>query len=101
MPGWTPSVLFSLPHPGAERAADLPLALIMPPGCGLRVGGERRVWAEGETLIFDDSIEHEAWNGSGQLRAVLLFDIWRPELVGKERRAVRAMFEAIDAYRGG
>ena len=110
MPGWTPSVLFSLLRPGARIPAHTGmlnarlichLPLIVPPGCGLRVGGETRGWAEGETLIFDDSIEHEAWNGSGRLRAVLLFDIWRPELDEKERRAVRAMFEAIDAYRGG
>ena len=30
-------------------------------------------------LIFDDSIEHEAWNQSNQERVILLFEVWRPE----------------------
>ena len=110
MPGWTPSVLFSLLRPGARipphhgmlnsrLIGHLPL--IVPPDCALRVGGEVRAWEEGEALIFDDSIEHEAWNRSDRMRAILLFDIWRPELAEAERRAVAAMFAAIDAYRSG
>jgi aspartyl/asparaginyl beta-hydroxylase (cupin superfamily) len=47
-------------------------------------------------LIFDDTIEHEAWNDSGEDRVVLIFDVWRPELSEEERRAVAAIFEAID-----
>ena len=56
------------------------LPLIVPPGCGFRVGNETREWEEGKLLIFDDTIEHEAWNESDQDRVVLIFDIWRPEL---------------------
>jgi aspartyl/asparaginyl beta-hydroxylase (cupin superfamily) len=77
------------------------LPLIVPEGCGLRVGNETRPWVEGETLIFDDSIEHEAWNGSDRLRVVLLFDIWRPELSPDERDLVAAMLAAVDSYGGG
>lgn len=109
MPGWTPSVLFSLLRPGTRipphhgmlntrLIGHLPL--IVPPGCALRVGETTRAWEEGKTLVFDDSIEHEAWNRSDRLRAILLFDIWRPELIEAERAAVSAMFQAIDAYRG-
>lgn len=109
MPGWTPSVHFSLLRPGARIPPHhgmlnsrliCHLPLIVPEGCALRVGGEIRAWEVGKALIFDDSIEHEAWNRSGALRAILLFDIWRPELDDRERRAVAAMFEAIGAYRG-
>ncbi len=50
--------------------------------------------------MFDDTIEHEAWNGSDQTRVILLFEIWRPELTEEERALVAAMFEAIDAYSG-
>ena len=77
------------------------LPLIVPPGCGLRVGNEVREWVLGETLIFDDSIEHEAWNDSDRDRVILLFDIWRPELSEEERAAVTAVFEAIDSYEVG
>jgi hypothetical protein len=31
---------------------------------------------------------------------VLIFDIWRPELSEAERKAITAMFEAVDAYQG-
>jgi aspartyl/asparaginyl beta-hydroxylase (cupin superfamily) len=102
-PGRTPSVLFSLLRPGARIPAHhgqfntrliCHLPLIAPPGCALRVGAETRPWVEGRTLIFDDSMEHEAWNTSDRLRVVLLFDVWRPELGEEERRMVAAMLSA-------
>jgi aspartyl/asparaginyl beta-hydroxylase (cupin superfamily) len=107
VPGRTPSVLFSrlVPHTripahhgqvNARLICHLPL--IVPPGCGLRVGNETRHWVEGETLIFDDSIEHEAWNDSDQTRVVLLFDIWRPELSAEERGLVAALLSAVGDY---
>ena len=38
--------------------------------------------------MFDDTIEHEAWNDSDELRVVLIFDVWAPELSAVERDAV-------------
>ena len=105
--GRTPSVLFSLLRPGARIPPHTGqmntrlichLPLIVPDGCALRVGNETRPWMEGQTLIFDDTIEHEAWNTSEQLRVVLLFDIWRPELSLDERDLVAAMLAAVDSY---
>ena len=46
--------------------------------CALRVGGETRTWEEGRCLVFDDTVEHEAWNRSGADRIVLLVDFLRP-----------------------
>ena len=66
----------------------------------MRVGAETRAWREGEALIFDDSIEHEAWNRSNRTRVILLFEIWRPELSDDERASLTALFEAIGAYGG-
>ncbi len=105
-----PSILFSLLKPGARIEAHngmintrliCHLPLIVPPGCGFRVGNEVREWEVGKLLIFDDTIEHEAWNDSGEDRVVLIFDVWRPELDEAECRAVTAIFEAIDAGNGG
>jgi aspartyl/asparaginyl beta-hydroxylase (cupin superfamily) len=73
----------------------------VPPGCGFRVGNDTREWVEGKAWLFDDTIEHEAWNRSDQTRVILLFEIWRPELTDDERRLVSAMFEAIDQHGGG
>jgi len=100
-----PSILFSLLQPGARIEPHhgmintrliCHLPLIVPEGCGFRVGNETRPWEPGKLLIFDDTIEHEAWNESDSDRVVLIFDIWRPELAESERRAVAAIFEAID-----
>jgi len=75
------------------------LPLIVPQNCGaLRVGNEERPWVEGELLIFDDSIEHEAWNNSDQQRVILLFEIWRPEISTEERKILTSMLIAVKQY---
>lgn len=74
------------------------IPLIVPRDCRLRVGNEVRTVEAGKAMIFDDSIQHEAWNDSEETRVVLLFEIWRPELDAAERAALTAMFEAIAAY---
>ena len=76
--------------PLGARFGDCPL--VVPPACGFRVGNEVREWDEGRLIIFDDTIEHEAWNESDRDRVVLIFDIWRPELSAQERREVAALF---------
>ena len=107
--GRSPSVLFSLLRPGAHIPAHngfvntrliCHLPLIVPGKCSFRVGNETRDWVEGKAWVFDDTMEHEAWNRSGETRVVLLFEIWRPELSAEERGLVSAMFEAIDAHGG-
>ena len=63
------------PHVGyTERVLRCHLGLIAPPGCRLRVGDETRCWEENKCLIFDDTLEHEAWNESDADRVVLLLD---------------------------
>lgn len=77
------------------------LPLIVPDGCGIRVGGETRAWREGELLIFDDSFEHEAWNRGTADRIVLIFEIWRPDIGADERAQLTQIFSAIDSYGEG
>ena len=72
--------------------------LVVPPGCRLRAGAETRDVVEGQAMIFDDSFEHEAWNDGDAVRAVLLFEIWRPEISEGEKVALTAMFEAVTGY---
>jgi aspartyl/asparaginyl beta-hydroxylase (cupin superfamily) len=103
----TPAALFSRLEPGAHIPPHngmlncriiCHLPLIVPKACWLRVGNETREWQEGKMLIFDDSIEHEAKNPTGDLRIILLFDVWRPELTDTERQAISAIFDAIDNF---
>jgi beta-hydroxylase len=72
------------PHVGWVRTVyRLHMGLVVPPHCALRVGAETRAWREGECLIFDDTVEHEAWNQSGVDRVVLLLDFLRSGQAGE------------------
>jgi len=105
--GTAPMALFSIlaphthipPHNGMLNTRLIcHLPLIVPDGCRLRVGAETRDVRAGEVLLFDDSIEHEAWNDSDAPRAILLFEVWRPELTAAERQALTVLFETVAAY---
>jgi aspartate beta-hydroxylase len=110
VPNRSPSILFSLLQPGAHIPPHnglvntrliCHLPLLVPAQCTFRVGNEMRDWHKGRAWLFDDTIEHEAWNRSSETRVILLFDIWRPELSQEERALVVSLFEAIDAHGGG
>ncbi|MCC2616053.1 aspartyl/asparaginyl beta-hydroxylase domain-containing protein [Aestuariibacter halophilus] len=109
VPGRDPMVLFSRlvggghipPHHGffnTRLICHLPLTV--PGGCRLRVGNETRQWQPGRLLVFDDSIEHEAWNDSHEQRDILIFDIWHPALHEHERHAISQLYQAIDSFDG-
>ena len=68
---------------------------------GFRVGSETREWIPGKAWVFDDTIEHEALNGSDTPRAILIFDIWNPYLSEDERELVRAAIETVGSYYNG
>ncbi|HEY7439663.1 MAG TPA: aspartyl/asparaginyl beta-hydroxylase domain-containing protein [Acidimicrobiia bacterium] len=46
--------------------------------CRIRVGEEITSWEEGQSLIFDDTYEHEVWNDTDEERVVLFLDVVRP-----------------------
>jgi ornithine lipid ester-linked acyl 2-hydroxylase len=57
------------------------LGLIIPQPffkCKMRVGNNVVFWQEGKALIFDDCYQHEIWNETDGIRAVLFFDVIRP-----------------------
>ncbi|MEQ1639730.1 MAG: aspartyl/asparaginyl beta-hydroxylase domain-containing protein [Novosphingobium sp.] len=106
IPGRGPAAFFSIlrprshipPHHGVTNTrAIVHLPLIVPPGCSFRVGAETREWVEGAAFAFDDTIEHEAWNNSDDLRAVLILDAWNPHLSGAERDAIGQYITRSDA----
>ena len=109
-PGRSPMAVFSVlqpktripPHTGVSNTrlvAHLPL--IVPDGCGFRVGSETRAWREGEAWVFDDTIEHEAWNQGDRPRTILICDVWNPRLSEPERQTITALMAAIDAFNQG
>lgn len=109
IPGSGPTALFSIldaktripAHTGpVNTRLVVHLPLIVPEGCGFRVGGQQRQWQPGKAFVFDDSINHEAWNDSDMPRAVLIFDIWSPFLSRAERELSRALTLRIGEYYG-
>ena len=107
VPGEAPTAFFSIleprtripPHTGVTNTRlVVHVPLVIPPGCGFRVGSETRQWQPGQTWVFDDTIEHEAWNGSDEPRAILILDIWNPFLTGAERALVSAATVAVNEY---
>lgn len=69
--------------------------------CEIRVGEEIRSWREGESLVFDDTLEHEAWNETDALRAVLFVDFVRPLAwpLSVANRALLAVAERLPTTR--
>jgi aspartate beta-hydroxylase len=109
VPGCSPTAVFSIldaktripGHTGVSNTRLIVhLPLIVPPGCGFRVGAERREWHPGEAFVFDDTFEHEAWNESDVPRAVLILDIWSPHLSAAERDMVRQVTADVGEFYG-
>jgi aspartate beta-hydroxylase len=107
--GRTPAAMFSLLKPRTRIPAHVGvsnvrlvvhLPLIVPPGCGFRVGNSVREWEVGKAWVFDDTIEHEAWNESDEPRVVLIFDTWHPALSAVERSMVSTLSKGLNAFNG-
>lgn len=103
LPGFAPTALFSAlaprtripPHTGSTNARlVVHLPLVLPGPSGFRVGNDTRAWRMGEAWVFDDTIEHEAWNDADETRVILIFDIWNPLLSQAERELISAMIKA-------
>ena len=72
--------------------------LVIPPDCGFRVGSTTREWVPGQAWVFDDTINHEAWNLSDTPRAILIFDVWNPLLNAAERDMIKTATELYAHY---
>lgn len=108
VPGYGPEIMFSILHPKTKIPAHrgsvngrlvAHLPLIVPSNCGyLRVEEQKHEWEEGKLLIFDDTFDHEAINESENLRVVLIFDLWNPQLTIPERLAFQKVLNAAARF---
>jgi aspartyl/asparaginyl beta-hydroxylase (cupin superfamily) len=105
--GRAPTAFFSIlepntripPHTGVTNTrCTVHLPLVVPPDCGFRVGSTTREWVADEAWVFDDTIEHEAWNLSDAPRAILIFDVWNPLLTEAERDMIQTATEVYQQY---
>ena len=74
------------------------LPLVVPEGYCMRVGECAISWQVGKMLIFDDSYVHTVWHSqtrsNAQKRVLLIFDIWHPEVDGRERELINYIFQS-------
>lgn len=105
--GFGPTVMFSIlsphthipPHSSVTNARlVVHLPLLAPKNCRFRVGNETREWEYGKAWVFDDTIDHEAWNDSDELRVILMIDVWNPYLSTAERELVTALLNGVREY---
>lgn len=107
--GFAPTAVFSALQPHTHIPAHtgssnvrllVHLPLILPGPARFRVGNTVRDWRMGEAWVFDDTIEHEAWNDADQMRVILIFDIWNPALSESEQSLITAMMQAQRSFTG-
>ncbi len=88
------SIKFSAIQPGTHirthtgptnERLRIHLTLLHTGGARIRVGNDWHTWEEGKAIIFDDSWEHEVKHTGDNIRAVLILDIWHPELPEHQR----------------
>ena len=89
------SIKFSAIQPGthirmhtgpSNERLRIHLCLIHTGGARIRVGTDWHTWEEGKAIVFDDSWEHEVIHTGKDIRAVLIMDIWHPELPESQRK---------------
>jgi aspartyl/asparaginyl beta-hydroxylase (cupin superfamily)/Flp pilus assembly protein TadD len=110
VPGYAPTAFFSIldakthipAHTGVTNTRlVVHLPLVIPGSCRFRVGSQTREWQAGRAWVFDDTMQHEAWNDSDVPRAILIFDIWNHLMTPAECDLVRTAVQGIrDFYRG-
>jgi aspartyl/asparaginyl beta-hydroxylase (cupin superfamily) len=85
-------------HRGPNKGALRYQLGVIVPGeygdCRIRVGNEMLRWVEGEGVMFDFTVPHEAWNDSDAIRVLLMLEVATPLprlLAYPNRLAQRAM----------
>mmetsp|Transcript_10075 Transcript_10075/g.11710 ORF Transcript_10075/g.11710 Transcript_10075/m.11710 type:complete len:405 (+) Transcript_10075:118-1332(+) len=64
--------------------------------CRLTIGDETRQWINGEVMLFDTSIMHDAINESDDMRYILMFRVWHPDLTQVERDALQLIYDCLE-----
>ncbi|CAB9501239.1 asparaginyl beta-hydroxylase [Seminavis robusta] len=64
--------------------------------CRLTIGDETRQWIDGQLMLFDTSIMHDAINESDQMRYILMMRVWHPDLTPTERQALQHTYDCLN-----
>jgi aspartyl/asparaginyl beta-hydroxylase (cupin superfamily) len=63
--------------------------------CRLTVGDTTREWLDGQLMLFDTSLIHDALNDSDQARYILMIRLWHPDLSDAEKQALQFTFDCL------
>jgi aspartate beta-hydroxylase len=63
--------------------------------CRLTIGDETRQWINGEVMVFDTSLMHDAINEADSMRYILMFRIWHPDLTEVENNALQYIYDCL------
>lgn len=64
--------------------------------CRIRIGDTTRQWINGNIMVFDTSLMHDAVNESDKTRYILMMRVWHPDLTPVEREALQFIYDALD-----
>jgi aspartate beta-hydroxylase len=64
--------------------------------CRLTIGNDTRQWLNGQIMVFDTSLQHDAINESDKTRYILMMRLWHPDLTEAERQALQFTFDALE-----
>ena len=64
--------------------------------CRLTVGDTTRQWINGEIMVFDTSILHDAVNDSDDMRYILMMRVWHPDLTPTEIQALQYTYDCLN-----
>jgi hypothetical protein len=63
--------------------------------CRLTVGDDTRQWINGQVMLFDTSILHDAINESDKTRYILMLRVWHPDLTDVEKEALQFTYDCL------
>lgn len=63
--------------------------------CRLTIGDTTKEWTNGDVLLFDTSLMHDAINEADQTRYILMFRIWHPDLTTVETQALQYIWDCL------
>lgn len=64
--------------------------------CRITIGDETRQWINGNVMVFDTSLIHDAVNESDKMRYILMFRVWHPDLTQVERDALQFTYDCLE-----
>lgn len=62
--------------------------------CFLCVNGDKYIWEEGKSVLWDDNFPHKVYNHSEESRVVIFIDVERPKLDWK-RKNINKIFKSL------